>query len=196
VKAQELTVGLFVEGEAVNGNVTLNCTFGNYSVKVFYGGILLNETVFDLTSSDVDINATIKCQLYGLNVAVKVVDYFGQPISGANVVLQRNILPNSSLTDPNGLAIFLDTVGGEIQIVIYLSGQLCINTTAYVEKSATLTVRAAKYVVLAGFLVETSHLATIIIIILTALFMSLIEVYRRKHFKRGEAQVQSQNKEQ
>jgi hypothetical protein len=198
VKAQELTVGLFVEGEAVNGNVTLNCTFGKYSLKVFFSGILLNETVFDLTSSDVDINVTIKCRLYGLNIAVKVVDYFGQPISGASIILQRGTLQTSSQTDSGGIATFPNTIGGELQIAVYLSGQLepCINTTAYVGDSTTLTVRAAKYAILAGFLIETSHLATTIIVALTALFIIFIEVYRRKHLKREEPQKQSQNKEQ
>ena len=198
VRAQELTVGLFVEGTLVNGNVTLNCTFGKYSVSVFFGEILLNETVFDLTLNDIDVNVTIKCQLYDLDVAVKVVDYFGQPISGANVKLQRDTLHWSNQTDSNGIATFSNVVGGGIWMTVYLPGQSdsYVNTTAYVGNSGTLTVRILRYVALAGFLVEASQLVTSIIIVLTALFIIFIEVYRRRHFKREEVQKLSQNKEQ
>ncbi len=198
IKAQELTTGLFVEGAAVDGNATLNCTFGKYSISIFFGEILLNGTTSDLTTSDIDVNVTIKCQLYGLNIAVKVVDYFGQPISGANITLQRDTLQNSSLTDSSGIATFPKAIGGEMQMAVYLPGQSepCIKTTTYIVDSTTLTVRTARYIVLAGFLVETSQLATAIIIALTALFVIFIEIYRRRRFKREEAQKQNQNKEQ
>ncbi|MEM3577658.1 MAG: hypothetical protein QXX51_04300 [Candidatus Bathyarchaeia archaeon] len=189
LKAQELTVGLFTEGDVVNGNATLNCTFGRYSVKIFFSDILLNETVFDLTSGDVEFNVTIKCQLYGLNIAVKVVDYFGQPISGANVILHRGLLQDAKQTDSGGTVTFANAVGGEIQINVYMPGhsEPCVTKNFNVGVSTVLTIKIDRYVVLAGFLVETGCLATAMIIVITALVIIVLEVYRRKRFKRQEA---------
>lgn len=186
LKAQELTVGLFAEGEAVNGNAALNCTFGKYSIKVFFGDIFLNETSFDLTSSDAEFNVTVKCQLYGLNIAVKVVDYFGQPISGANVTLRRNSLQSSAQTDSSGIATFDNAIGGEIQINVAMPGhsEPLIAQVANVQDSAVLTIKVDRYVVLAGFLIETGYFATAVIVAITALIIIFLEVYRRKRFKR------------
>ncbi|MEM3695275.1 MAG: hypothetical protein QXJ11_04885 [Candidatus Bathyarchaeia archaeon] len=185
LRAQELTVGLFTEGEAVNGNATLNCTFGRYSVKIFFSNILLNETVFDLTSGDVEFNVTVKCQLYGLNITVKVVDYFGQPISGANVILRHDSLQDSKQTDSGGTVTFQNAIGGEIHIAVYMPGQLepCITKIANVVAPTVLTIKIDRYVVLAGFIVDTGNLATAIIVAITALFIIALEVYRRKSFK-------------
>ncbi|MEM2105683.1 MAG: hypothetical protein QXV21_04350 [Candidatus Bathyarchaeia archaeon] len=189
LRAQELTVGLFTESEAVNGNTTLNCTFGYYSVKVFFGSILLNESVFNLTSSDIEVNVIMKCHLYGLNIAVKVFDYFGQPVSGANVVLRRDSLQNSAQTDSGGTANFPNAIGGEIQIDVYMPGQSepCVTKTFNVGDSTVLTIKVDRFVVLAGFLVETGYLATAIIVIVTALFIIVLEVCRRRRFKHQEA---------
>jgi len=188
LKAQELTVGLFVEGEAVNGNATLNCYFGRYSVKVFFGGILLNETVFDLTSSDAEFNVTLKCQLYGLNIAVRVVDYFGQPISGANVILHSGSLQDTKQTDSSGTATFTSAIGGEIQIEVYAPGhsEPCVTKTFNVGESTVLTIKVERYAVLAGFLVETGTLSTAIVVAITAILIIMLEVYRRRRFKRQE----------
>jgi hypothetical protein len=41
---------------------------------------------------------------------------------------------------------------------------------------------------LAGFLVETSQLATVVIIVATVLFVLTIEVYRRRHLKPKKAE--------
>jgi hypothetical protein len=188
LKAQELTVGLFAEGEAVNGNATLNCTFGRYSVKVFFGDMLLNETVFDLTSSDAEFNVTLKCQLYGLNIAVRVVDYFGQPISSANVILHSGSLQDTKQTDSSGTATFPSAIGGEIQIEVYMPGhsEPCVTKTFNVGESTVLTIKVDRYAVLAGFLVETGTLATAIVVAITAILIIILEVYRRRRLKRQE----------
>ncbi|MGB9675654.1 MAG: carboxypeptidase-like regulatory domain-containing protein [Candidatus Bathyarchaeales archaeon] len=188
LKAQELTVGLFVDGEAVNGNITLNCYFGRYSVKVFFGDILLNETVFDLTSSDAEFNVTVKCQLYGLNIAVRVVDYFGQPISGANVILHSGSLQDAKQTDSGGTAAFPSVIGGEMQLEVYMPGhsEPCVIKSFNVVGSTVLTVKVDRYVVLAGFLVETGTLAAAIVVAVPAILIIILEVYRRRRSKRQE----------
>lgn len=190
VNARELTVGFTAEDEITGGAATLDCIFGNYSVKVFLGDILLNSTIIELLSSDVDVNTTLNCALYGLTIAVNVVDYFGQPISGANVTLKRSSLQDSGLTDSSGIVAFGSMVGGEVHVSVCLPGfsSACVSKTIYVESSATFTIKLDKYVVLAGFLVETSHLATAIVLAVALIFVVIIEVYRRKRVRSEKSQ--------
>jgi hypothetical protein len=164
------------------GMVARNCTFGNYTVKVYMGNILLKETSLEL------FNGTyreIYCQLYNLTVSVKVVDYFGQPISNANVTWQLYDLQNSTLTKSDGLATFSNIIGGDLQVTVYLpeQSQPFIVTTSFVDNSKTIEIKLDKYVILAGFLVETSHLTTAIIIAVTVILALSIEIYRRKRLK-------------
>jgi len=183
VKAQELMGGLIYDNTTDTGGETvLDCALGRYVVRVYLNAALLNETAFDLFE---DQNQTIKCQLCGLNISIKVVDYFGQPIPNANVTLQRDGLQNSSLTSSNGMATFSNIVGGDLRTAVYLPGQLqpCAVKTSYVDGSATIEIRIDKYVMLAGFLVETSQLTTVIIIAVAGVLAVSIEVYRRKRPK-------------
>lgn len=164
------------------GMVARNCTFGNYTVKVYMGNILLKETSLELFN---DTYREIYCQLYNLTVSVKVVDYFGQPISNANVTWQLDGLQNSALTKSDGLVTFSNIIGGDLQVTVYLpeQSQPFMVTTSVVDSSRTIEIKLNKYVILAGFLVETSHLTTAMIIAATVLLVLLIEVYRRKRLK-------------
>jgi len=183
VKAQELMGGLLYEGNTVDGNVTLYCVFGKYQVKVYAKGIKLNETTIDLFENE---SLRINCKYYGLEVYVKVVDYFGQPIPNANVTLRREGLPlSSSRTAHNGVATFSDFIGGRVQIAVYLDDktQPCVETTSSILFSATIEIKIGKYVLMAGILVETSQLATASIIAAAIILILLIEVNRRKRSK-------------
>jgi len=184
LKAQESMGGLdYSNTTDASGIATLECTFGKYMVKVYHGEILLNETTLELFN---DYNETLKCQLYGLTVSIKVIDYFGQPISNAKVTLQREgLAPLSSLTQPNGKATFDSVIGGSLQITVYVADQKqpCITSSFFVDGSKTIELRVEKYVVLAGFLVETSQLTTAIIIALTVILLLSVEVYRRRRLK-------------
>jgi hypothetical protein len=185
VKVQELMGGLHYSNNTnLDGNAVLSCTFGKYFVKVYAGEIVLNETALDLFQNQ---SISIQCRLYGLTVSVKVVDYFGQPISNANVTLQREGLASSlhHTTQPDGVATFSSITGGNLQIAVYLSDQTnsCMAEWLFVDSSKVIEIKLEKYVVLTGFLVETSSLITAIIIAVTVLLVLLIEVYRRKRFK-------------
>ena len=164
------------------GTVVVNCTFGKYEVKVYTGNIFLEEAFVELFN---DMYREVYCQLYNLTVSVKVVDYFGQPISNANVTWQLDGLQNSALTKSDGLVTFSNIIGGDLQVTVYLpeQSQPFIVTTSFVDGSKTIEIKLDKYVILAGFLVETSHLTTAIIIAVTVILALSIEVYRRKRFK-------------
>ncbi len=183
VKVQEVMGGLYYEGNTVEGMAIFNCTFGRYTVKVYTSGVGINETVTDLFQNE---NVSIRCELYGLTVSIKVVDYFGQPIPNANVTLQRKGLPPcSNRTKSNGVATFSDFIGGSVQIAIYLNDQTqpCIQTPSSVASSETIGIKIGKYVLIASILVETSRLATALIIVATIILVVSIEVYRRKRLK-------------
>jgi len=183
VKVQEVMGGLYYEGNTVKGMATFNCTFGRYTVKVYDCGVEINETVTDLFQNE---NVSIRCKLYGLTVSIKIVDYFGQPIPNANVTLQREGLqPRSNRTKSNGVATFSDFIGGRVQIAIYLNDQTqpCTKTISSVVSSETIGIKIGKYVIMAGILVETSQLATALIIAAAIMLIISIEVYRRKRSK-------------
>jgi hypothetical protein len=184
VKAQELMGGLNYDNVTdISGTAVLECTFGKYVVRVYQGEITLNETTLDLFE---DQNETIKCQLYGLTVAIKVVDFFGQPISNANVTLQREgLAPRSALTETDGKATFDSLIGGSLQIAVYLGDQAqsCVTRNFFIDSSTTIEIKIEKYVLLVGLLVETSQLTTVIIILVTVILVLLVEVYRRMRLK-------------
>ena len=185
VKVQEIMGGLYYEANTADGLATLECTFGKYTAKVYAEGIKLNETSIELFQNQ---NVSINCKYYGLNVSVRVVDYFGQSIPNVNVTLKREGLPQySELTRSNGVATFNNIIGGKenTQITVYLAGQTqpCAVRTSLVDESKTIEVRIEKYVVLAGFFVKTSYLATVIIILATVILILLIEIYRTRRIK-------------
>jgi hypothetical protein len=184
VKVRESMGGLNYENTTVEGIAIFNCTFGNYTMDIYdTNGIKLNETNMNLFQNR---NISISCKLYGLIVSIKVVDYFGQPISNANVTLQRESLASlHHTTQPDGVATFSSITGGNLQIAVYVSDQThpCVAEWLFVDSSKVIEIKLEKYIVLAGFLVETSSLITTIIIAATVLLVLLIEVYRRKRLK-------------
>jgi hypothetical protein len=184
VKIQELMGGLhYDKGTDDNGLAVLDCTFGKYTIRVYSGEILLNETTVNLFQNQ---NISIICKIYGLTVLIKVVDYFGQPLPNANVTLQReNLATRSGQTQSDGTVTFDNITGGNLQIALYLPGQtqLYEQNSFFVDDSTTIQINIEKYVILAGFLIETSQLAIAIIIVVTLILVLSIEVYRRKRAK-------------
>lgn len=187
VKIQELMGGLYQEGRTdFSGVATFDCTLGKYHVEVYdSNGIKLNGTNVDVFGYN---NITIFCSLYGLTISVRVVDYFGQPIQNVNVVLQHEgMAPFSEKTQSDGIAIFDGNgegiTGGKIHITTYLDDQLCKTEDFFVGNSTTIEVRLDKYVMLAGFLVEASQFATLLIIMATVILFLFIEFFRGKRLK-------------
>jgi hypothetical protein len=167
-----------------NGNAQLQVTFGKYQVSVYTAdNVLLNETVLNVLSNT---QSQIRCVLSNLQVTVKVVDYFGNPISNINVQLSRQgMTTQSAATQSDGKATFGNVLGGNIEITANPAG----NQNIYVAKNiqvnspATVTLSMEKYVALGSALVTTSLLATLLIIILVIVLVVVIEVFRRTGFK-------------
>jgi len=190
VKVRELIGGLFNESWTDSaGKAVFDFIFGKYIIGIYdTDGIKLNETSVDLFQNQ---NVSIPCVLSGLNVSVKIIDYLGQPMSNANVTLQREgTSSRSARTQSDGTVTFSSITGGDLQMTVYLHDQTqpCVETGFFADKSTTISIKIEKYVLLAGMLVETSQLATVLIIALTLLLVLAIEVYRRRHAKPKETE--------
>ena len=180
----EVTSGLFYSAVTdAAGTSSLVVTFGKYRVRVYKDDILLNETVIDVFS---DTQSKIRCSLYNIKVSVKVVDYFGQPIPSINVRLHGpGVGTLSDTTQANGITTFSNVIGGKMQIIAYPEG----SESSYealnlqVDEPTTVQIKMTKYVLIGPFLVESSVLATFIVILVAVLLFVLIEVYRRKRAK-------------
>jgi hypothetical protein len=184
VELVEQTSGIFVGAVTDDaGAVSVEVTFGKYRVRVYTGNILLNETVIGVFS---DTQSEVRCVLYNLQVSVVVVDYFGQSIPNVNVMLRGSEqATRSAVTQSDGTATFDNVIGGNMQIIAYLNGSEnsyeAVNLQ--IEAPTAITIKMGKYVFLGAFLIETSLLATLIIILVAAFLFLSMEIYRRKRFK-------------
>jgi len=186
VRVLELIGGIYFEGNTnTQGMVTFNCPFGKYTISVYDADeIKLDETTVNLFQNQ---TVLMRSSIYGLTFSVKVVDYFGQPIPNANVTLLREgQVIRSSITQSDGAASFDSVTGGELRITVYLSGQAqpSLSQLFYVsDLSPTIGVKLERYIVLAGFLIDTSILSIVIIIVATIILALLVELYRRRKLK-------------
>jgi hypothetical protein len=198
VRVQELSgEPLYEQYTDANGSATFNPPLGKYTVMVYDNtGILLNETTLDLFQNQ---STLVQCDFYGLTISVKVIDYFGQGIGNVNVKLMREGEPTMSAppTQGDGTATFNNVIGGTLEIALYLgnSAQPIVTQGITVQNSTTIQVRIDKYIVLGGFLVETSEFATIIAILLAIVFVLALEVYRFRRLKTKKSETESSDKE-
>ena len=185
----EVTSGLFHGDETDGaGTVTLEVTFGKYRLRVYKDDILLNEIVIDVFN---DTQGEIRCSLYNIQVSVTVVDYFNQPIPNINVILHGSgIGTQSATTQANGATTFSNVIGGNMQIIAYPDGMEdsyeAVNL--HIEEPTTIQIRLAKYILIGPFLIDSSALATFIVILLAIILFVSIEVYRRKRVKSAKSE--------
>ncbi len=182
----EQSSGIFYSGTSDStGTLSIPITVGQYRVKVYTtDNTLLNETTIDVFN---DYELQIVCGLYNLKVTVKVVDYFGNPISNVNVKISSSGMADRfAATQSDGTAIFDDSVGGNLIVTAYLSG----NEDSYVAKNVqvnsptTVQLAMANYVVVAGLLIGISLLATLVIIVIAIIVFVIFVIYRKKTLKK------------
>jgi hypothetical protein len=184
----EVTNGLFHGGATDNsGNSNVNVTFGKYRVRVYAENVLLNETVINVFGNT---QSEIRCTLYDIEVSVKVIDYFGQPISNAHVIINGPGTETlSANTQASGIATFNNVIGGSLQVVAYPAGMEnsyeAVNVQ--VDTPTSIQIKMAKYIRIGPFLVEASVLLTIMLLVSAVVLFLLIEVYRRRKVKAGKA---------
>ncbi|MGB9915260.1 MAG: carboxypeptidase-like regulatory domain-containing protein [Candidatus Bathyarchaeales archaeon] len=180
----EATTGVFYGIETdTTGAATLEVTFGKYKTRVYTDTILLYETIIEAFN---DTQQKIQCNLCNIQVKVAVVDYFGQPIPNVNVLL-KNIGGTSwpAVTQADGVATFTSVIGGSMQIIIYHEDvkKAYEAVTVQINEPTTIQVKMAKYVLIGPFLVESSVLATLIIIIAGLTLLLTLENHGKKKGK-------------
>jgi hypothetical protein len=177
----ESNAGIFYSSYTENdGSATMNITFGRYNTKVYTGNILLNTTVVD---AFIDKEVNVQCVIYNLQVTVQVVDFFGQAILNANLrLLEADGTILTATTVTNGKATFDRVIGGDMQIVAYLS-----EDDAYyearsinVESPTTVQIIMGRYVALGMLLVQTSVFITLLIILPAIIIFLIVEFYTRR----------------
>ncbi len=186
IELVELSNGLFYSATTGgNGAATIQATFGMYRVRVFKDTTLINETNVDVFSNS---QQQIQCTLYGIQLSVSVVDFFGSPVSNANVTLNGPLLA-SAVTQSNGKATFNNIIGGDMQIIAQPSGTQDASQaiTVNVDQPTTVQIKIEKYVALGSILIPTSSLFTILIIVLAIIMFVIVEVYRRRRVKHAAA---------
>ncbi|MCW4008480.1 MAG: carboxypeptidase-like regulatory domain-containing protein [Candidatus Bathyarchaeota archaeon] len=177
----EATTGLFYGVEAdTTGAASLEVTFGKYKTRVYTDNILLYETFIEVFS---DTQREIHCNLCNIQVKVTVVDCFGQPIPNVNVLLKGiGGVSWSAVTQADGAATFTSVIGGNLQIIAYHTDleNLYEAATVQISEPATIQIKMAKHVLIGPFIVESSVLATLIIIIGGITLFLILESYRKK----------------
>jgi hypothetical protein len=183
----EVTNGLFYGATTDNsGNANADVTFGRYRVRVYAESILLNETVIDVFGNT---QSQIRCTLYDIQLSVKVVDYFKQPISNVQVVVNGPGTEKLSGTTKAGTATFNNVIGGNMQVIAYPAGMENSYEAVNVQVNAptSIQIKMAKYILIGPFLVEASVLATIVLVVSAVVLFLLVEVYRRRRANSGKA---------
>jgi hypothetical protein len=178
--------GVFYSGTTDSiGKVSTQVTLGQYKLKIFTSdNILLNETRIGAINNG--NQNQIRCVLYNLDISVKVVDYFGNPIPNVNVQLIR---PGAGMllasTQNDGVVNFEKVIGGNLEIGAYLNQNIAsyVATNLRVDSPITVQLAMSNQVVIGGLLVGTSALATILVLLAAVLLLLGVEIYRKTGFK-------------
>ncbi len=182
----ELTNGLFYTATTdSSGSATSQVTFGMYRLQIYKDNILINETNVEAFGAS---QQQIICNLYGIQVSVSVVDFFGTPISNANVTLNGPATERfSAMTQGDGTATFNNVVGGDMQIVAFAQGaqNSYQAVTLSVDKPTSVQIQIDRYIVLGSFLIPVSSLITLIIILVAIVLFATVEIYRRRKVKQS-----------
>lgn len=162
-----------------DGNVTFSLTFGKYRLRAYKDTVLLNETAIDLIQDQYAF--IFYLATFNVDLKVRVVDYFGQPIPNAMVEIEQ-IATTESLEDTtasDGRVTFSSILGGDSRISIYIKGQLTETRDLYLTNSKQVTFSLTRYVVVAGYVMETSQFVTVLAIAISIVAFVLALTYKR-----------------
>ena len=177
----ELTNGLFYTATTdSSGSATSQVTFGTYRLQIYRDSILINETNIEVFGAS---QQQIICTLYGIQVSVSVVDFFGSPISNANVTLNGPATERlSAKTQGDGTATFNNVVGGDMQIVAFAQGaqNSYQAVTLTVDNPTSVQIKMDRYIAFGSLMIPVSSLMTLIIILVAIVLFVTVEIYRRR----------------
>ena len=164
-----------------NGLASSEITFGRYRTKVFTSdNTLLNETIISVLS---DTQTHIQCDLFNIPLSVKVIDYFGNPISNVDVQLSRAGMNTiTATTNADGTYTFENVIGGNLQLTAYLPSDQgsYVAKNVNVDEQTTIEIRMGTLVNFGGLMLSTALFATLIIVLITIIVLVIFEIFRRK----------------
>ena len=184
VELVELTNGLFYSATTdSSGSTSSQVSFGMYRERFYKDNILINQTTVDVFGTT---QQQVTCTLYGIQVTVKVVDFFGNPISNANVTLNGPETERfSAMTKGDGTAVFNNIVGGDMQVVAFAQGEQnnYQSMALTVNQPTSVQLKLGRYVALGSMLIPVSSLFALLVILVAIILLGIIEVYRRSRVK-------------
>jgi len=173
------------EGKADQwGSTRINCTFGRYKVRVYNAEqtVILNETVVDVIRNRFYL--MLHCKTVNLDLSVKVIDHFGQPIPNAMVKIEREDMETlNSTTGSNGIASMNRILGGAYRISLLVDGRLCGIESLYLDESREIVFRVGDLVMVGGYPLESNQLITGVSLTILVVFCALALIYRRRSKK-------------
>jgi hypothetical protein len=179
IELVELSNGLFYTATTnSNGVANSQLTFGMYRARIFKDNILVNETSIQAFSAG---QKKIVASLYGIDLSVSVVDFFGSPVSNVEVTISG---PQqlSATTQSNGKVTFNNIIGGNMQIFVQDPNAPNSNQaiTLNVEQPSTVQIKMERYVAFGSLLIQASLLITTLIIVVIFILFLVVEIIRRK----------------
>ena len=181
IELVELSNGLFYSATSdSSGAAASQVTFGVYRARVYKDNLLINETNIQAFSES---QQQIRCTLYDIQVSISVVDFFGSPISNANVTLNGPATERfSAITKGDGTATFNNVIGGDMQIIAFAPGAQndYQAITLTVNQPTSVQVKLDRYVALGSLLISVSSLIAIIVILVAIILLVIVEVYQTK----------------
>jgi hypothetical protein len=184
IELVEQTTGIFYAATTdSSGSVTTQVSFGIYRARFYKDNILINQTSLEIFGN---IQKQVQCTLYGIQVSVRVVDFFGNPISNANVTLNGPATEHfSAITKGDGTAVFSDVIGGDMQVVAFAPGAQNVYQAmaVSVNQPTSVQVKIERYAVLGSLLIPVSSLIAVIVILIAVILLAIVEIYRRKRVK-------------
>jgi len=166
------------------GSIRLDCTFGRYKVRVYNleETVILNETVVDVIRNQFYL--VLNCRMVNLDLSVRVIDYFGQPVPNARVVLNltttEDVETLSLTTGPDGINCTHGILGGYYRISLYVAEGLCQVRSLDLDASGEITFQVGDYVMIGGYPLELNQLITGVLLTIMVAFCALILIYRRR----------------
>jgi Ca2+/Na+ antiporter len=123
-------------------------------------------------------------------VSVSVVDFFGNPISNANVTVNGPSPEQlTALTRGDGTASFNNIIGGNLQIVAFAPGEESNYqaVTLTVDKPTSVQIKMDRFIVFGSMLIEASSFIAIIIIVVAVILLIVVELFWRRRARHASA---------
>ncbi len=186
IELVELANGLFYSGTTDNaGSLSIEVTFGMYRARIYKDNILINQTDIAVFSNT---QQKIRCTLYGIQVLVSVIDFFGSPISNANVTINGPAGERlSAKTQADGKVTFNNVIGGDLQIIAFAPGaeNNYQATTVNANQAVSVQIKIDRFIALGSLLIEASSLIAMAVILAVIILFTLVEVLRRRKVKKS-----------